>query len=100
MKDEDIDRIIAENCGWMFVRLGVNCLVGDHEEWGELQLVPEYCRCLNAMYDAEKRLLPSQWSMYITCLNSDHHPAGVVHQTARFKAEAYVRALGKWEDKK
>lgn len=99
MNDEDIDRIIAERCGWTWIRLGVNCLVGYHEEWGtQPAVVPQYTADLNAIYEAEKHLLPCEWPQYITCLNSRHELGALVHQTARFKAEAYVRAIMKWKD--
>jgi len=99
MTDENINRIIAERCGWTWIRLGVNCLAGYHEDWGtEPAVVPDYCSDLNAIFDAEKHLRTCEWANYVTCLNSRHELAALVHQTARFKAEAYARAIGKWEE--
>jgi hypothetical protein len=91
MTDEQINRAIAEACdivgksgeiyktpdGW-----SVNC--------------PEFSTDLNAMHDAEKTLTSMQLLDYIAFLFDSTYEATLA--TARQRAEAFLRTLGKWEE--
>jgi hypothetical protein len=55
-----------------------------------------YCTDLNAMHEAEKTLTVEEWSDYVEHLPSRWEEA--IHATARQRAEAFLRTLGKWEE--
>jgi len=60
---------------------------------------PDWCNDLNAMHDAEKFLrdanLLFEYGMHIT---NSHHYEYLLRATARERAEAFLRTLGKWEE--
>jgi hypothetical protein len=105
MTDEQMDAAIARECGWENVYQhpkNPNVWVGKHA--GRLQEVPNYCGDLNAMHDAEKVLAPSNWNRfsekwwnYCKYLRRDDADKAI-HATARQRAEAFLRTLGKWEE--
>lgn len=106
MSDEQINAAIAEACGWENVGRypkSRNVWVGKHAH--RLQEIPDYCGDLNAMADAEKALTKDRNS-YLTelaTLVSTDDLRGQdadwpwVCATARQRAEAFLRTLGKWE---
>jgi len=59
----------------------------------------DYCNDLNAMHEAEKVLSPQETDKYVTtlCLEVQSEPS-LHNATARQRAEAFLRALGKWEE--
>jgi hypothetical protein len=105
MTDQKINVAIAEACGWRprhhcngFYREG-------HDGW--IEQLPSYCSDLNAMHEAEKVLPYEKLGDYLNRLveltgycdtktwtqaNFDLNTA-----TARQRAEAFLRTLGKWE---
>lgn len=103
MTNEKINIAIAEVCGW---RAG-----GKGKEWGEQQTLgvppnssdghwqhmPDYCDDLNAMHEAEKTL---DYSMLCDMEDSVgfHFAIKPFHATARQRAEAFLRTLGRWEE--
>jgi hypothetical protein len=62
---------------------------------------PDWCNDLNAMHEAEKVLrdkeLLFEYGMHIS---NSHHYEYLLRATARERAEAFLRTLGKWEDGK
>jgi hypothetical protein len=63
----------------------------------------DYCRDLNAMHEAEK-VLGKKLSEYgnqlceMTIVSKDDFPECYIwHATARQRAEAFLRTLGKWD---
>lgn len=128
MTNEQINIAIAEACGWRWVTRrqqeglrddvrgyppNVEC-VGLNERY-----VPDYCKDLNAMHEAEKVLNDEQKIAYATCLNALHPIADIlypdqqergwkqklyaesfclIHATSRQRAEAFLRTIGKLED--
>jgi len=52
---------------------------------------PDYCNDLNAMHEVEKTLT-DHWDGF----HFRNHIANNVHATARQRAEAYLRTIGKW----
>lgn len=57
----------------------------------------DFCNDLNAMHKAEKVMNSEQWVAY----GKELSRLGVfpmVHATARQRAEAFLRTLGKWEE--
>ena len=57
---------------------------------------PDWCNDLNAMHEAEKTLTSAQLLDYIAFLFDTCYEATVA--TARQRAEAFLRTLGKWEE--
>lgn len=100
MTDEQINAAIAEAYGWKQKRNtwltpnGIQVFVTD---------VPNYCNDLNAMHEVEKTIFPHYASVYSNKLakvtgaemsdDTDYFCA-----TARQRAEAFLRTLGKWEE--
>jgi hypothetical protein len=98
MTNEQINAAIAEVCGWTeigscdcgFKISGMPPYRSAHKKH-----IPDYCADLNEMHDAEKTIYKHHnlWSAYYY-----HVGAGAqgLHATARKKAEAFLRTLGKW----
>jgi hypothetical protein len=97
MTDEQINQQIAEACGWaVFASTRPSDLLN-------------YCNCLNAMHEAEKGLGKKQVRSYALTLAQilDTSPTVDlvdqflnIHATARQRAEAFLRTLGKWKEDK
>ena len=100
MTNEQINRAIAEACGWsmedgvwVWTADGIDCTY--YELW-------DWANDLNAMHEAEKTLTDIQCVFFRTYLRErlEDHPASlyVWHATSRQRAEAFLRVLGKWEE--
>ena len=95
MTDEQINAAISKACGrrqkpngeW-FPDNGLT--VGS-------QGIPDYCNDLNAMHEAEKTIYKHNnlWTAYYYAIGAGPFS---LHATARKKAEAFLRTLGKWEE--
>ena len=60
--------------------------------------VPDYLNDLNAMHDAEKVLTSQQIAPYVDLLEKMNEKwATPAFATAAQRAEAFLRAIGKWE---
>jgi hypothetical protein len=95
MTDEQINQHIAEACGI--------CHSGEHgplykTDQGWVVDCPNYCTDLNAMHDAEMSLTKDQFDDYVARLFDSCYESTVA--TARQRAEAFLRTLGKWEEAK
>lgn len=106
MTNEQINRAIAEACGWTDF--------SEHPDWGTMAIEPEthrfrtmipsYTTDLNWMHEAEKVL--NSWEDYVSYQSWLGYCGGsVITQlqqcitaTARQRAEAFLRTLGKWEE--
>ena len=93
MTDEQINAAIAEACGWPIL---------DNPPKG---FYPGYCTDLNAMHEAEKALTKEQVREYqcymydMACEISATQGRWMPYSaTARYRAEAFLRTLGKWEE--
>jgi hypothetical protein len=113
MTDKQINAAIAEACGWTDIRnsgvwhnfalWGLPPQVKSLKETSSDYIpvpnfVPNYCADLNAMHEAEKTLTIEQWHDYVDFMPSQWECA--VHATARQRAKAFLRTLGKWEEAK
>jgi hypothetical protein len=91
MKEEEINRAIAEHCGWTPALHGAKYV-----------LPPGFDRLvscvsdLNAMHEAEKHL-PQGGFYYEKCLHRLTNGRGE-RATARQRAEAFLRTIGKWTE--
>lgn len=115
MSDQEINIAIAEVVGWKdleiedFSEYGVPCfiLMGSNNT-GTRLMPPDYCGDLNAMHEAEKTLIFSERKLFRYCLQKvkgSEIEDGVViaidecvHATARQRAEAFLRTIGKWKE--
>jgi hypothetical protein len=112
MTDQEINQAIAEHCGW--VRVKAHRDYGwQTEHWHDPKdecflCLPDYCSDLNAMADAINAL-PSDgtWDRFVEQLKRVcHWDVGsptvqmmlVINATARQRAEAFLRTLGKWHE--
>ena len=92
---------IAEACGWKWEAR----LKGSIKVWNKPPLMvfydselPDYLSDLNAMHEAEKVLTPSQIAPYVdSCEEMNEKWATPAFATAAQRAEAFLRAIGKWE---
>jgi len=102
MTDEQINQRIAEACGWTdFVT---------HPEFGLMGVAPDthglrtgvewYTVDLNAMHEAEESLKGKQFGAYGNALTDIEGSLWGIRATARQRAEAFLRTLGKWEEGK
>jgi hypothetical protein len=111
MTAQQINQAIAEACGWTDVHFSLAAtdefpterrVVGIPPRHCTHDVAPKYCFDLNAMHEAEKMLFPYYATVYSNKLakvtgaemsdDTDYFCA-----TARQRAEAFLRALGKWE---
>ena len=83
---------IAEVCGWSKADAKRGYTLSQFTEQ-----VPDYLNDLNAMHEAEKVLTTfDEWDIYCVYLG-DTQPS-CAKATARQRAEAFLRTLGKWEE--
>jgi fructose-bisphosphate aldolase class 1 len=110
MTNHQINIAIAEECGWTDCEHveALGLCKGKHENvlpqyfFGYSQL-PDYCNDLNAMHDAERTLnlsLAGGYARILTSIawQSEQPVFAPMTATARQRAEAFLRALGKWEE--
>ena len=113
MTDKQINAAIAEACGFVCLhefqvdKDGAKFAFWDYPPtWTGPKKQPwllDFCNDLNAMHEAEKTLAPKNWNNYsenwwIYCnLLRVNDADEAIHATARQRAEAFLRALGKWE---
>jgi hypothetical protein len=98
MTDEQINAAIAEACGWTDVTASHRSGKAPSADYVGSEFLPDYCNDLNAMHEAEKVLrdkeLLFEYGMHIS---NSHHYEYLLRATARQRAEAFLRTLGKWE---
>jgi hypothetical protein len=111
MTNHKINVAIAETCGWTefhtedFTEMGVPCFVQMalpprfiHIE--NSMPLPDYCKDLNAMHEAEMIFTPESkhWMYYALLDDMCGSSFKAIRATARQRAEAFLRTLGKWEE--
>ena len=98
MTDNQIDEAIAKHIGWQ----------SNAPDWSwSGSLPPRYCRDLNAMHEAEKTLervcepapyMVSERLGYAHILKEQAGSDGAIFATARERAEAFLKIIGKWKE--
>ena len=104
MTDKQINAAIARECGWKDVWRcqGVSesaSFVGTSPD-NQFLPVPNYCGDLNAMHEAEK-VLQNQFTPMIEeayWRNLQWVKPHPIYATARQRAEAFLKTIGKWEE--
>ena len=110
MTDEQINIEIAQHLGWRAIAFSYGIgVIGIPPARNECDPVhPKsvmWTADLNAMHEAEKHSLQDIWNVYINKLAkvTDAEDSCDPHffcATARQRAEAFLRTIGKWEDAK
>ena len=107
MTDEQINAAIAEACGWKAVCIdGGSGFYKGFDNGAELRPdLPDYCSDLNAMHEAEKIVTSDcnlTYSSELARITDAHYSddPDFFCATARQRAEAFLRTLGKWEEAK
>ena len=109
MTDRQINNAIADACGFVCLhefqvnQSGPKFAFWDYPPtWTGPKKQPwllDFCNDLNAMHEAEKFLrdanLLFEYGMHIS---NSHHYEYLLRATARERAEAFLRTLGKWEE--
>ena len=85
MNNQQINAAIAEACGWT-----------EHPD-GYYDSIPNYCADLNAMYEAEGTLNEDQLWQMAREIEKNWEDQWYFRATARQRAEAFLKTLGKWE---
>jgi hypothetical protein len=116
MTNEQINAAIAETCGWTEIQEGDpwGTLIGKpnrrtyRDPWHgteDLFEIPDYCNDLNAM---QASVLLSRCNLDLSYLyinnlckacgvNHQYLCVAIIHATARQRAEAFLRTIGKWD---
>jgi hypothetical protein len=102
MTNEQINAAIAEVCGWKPHADGVRYYQGNFSIWKVGKCLPDYCNDLNAMHEAESVLKGlDKWSYVLRLTevtqSQSSDEMSFFCATARQRAEAFLRTLGKWE---
>ena len=97
MTDEQINVAIAEACGRK--RRPDGDWYPDNGSAGT-QAILNYCADLNAMHEAEATLTEDQLWIMARQIERNWEDQWYFRATARQRAEAFLRTLGKWEEAK
>lgn len=102
MTDKKINHAIAQACGIAKAYKHIVLYRTDADGW--TYNCPDYCNDLNAMHEVEKVLndpaMRRAYSSILGCLVKGYICLDATYATARQRAEAFLRALGKWEEGK
>lgn len=98
MTDDQINAAIAEACGWKKPARKTVLNEKGYFVTQHAQSAPNYCNDLNAMHEAENTLVGQQFSAYAFMLNDIEGSLYGIRATARQRAEAFLRTIGKWEE--
>lgn len=97
MIDQEINEAIALACGWIYYD-------GWHHPDGMSEL-PNYCTDLNAMHDVVMDLSGNRDFVQTYCNQlrkvvgvSEWSTFALENATARQRAEAFLRTIGKWKE--
>lgn len=95
MTNEQINLAIAEACNW-----GVKPVVHIDDKGIRVREHPDYCKDLNAMHEAEMIFTPESkhWMYYALLDDMCGSSFKAIRATARHRAEAFLRTVGKWEE--
>ena len=109
MTDQQINNAIADACGFVCLhefqvnQSGPKFAFWDYPQtWTGPKKQPwllDFCTDLNAMHEAEKHLFDARKDTSYGYKLATGECIVIWHSTARQRAEAFLRTLGKWEDK-
>ena len=98
MSDQEINEAIAKACGRQ--RNPDGGWYPDNGLRVGTQAIPDYCTDLNAMHEAEEVLGSEALfeAYYLKLYDVTHSTLWPIRATARQRAEAFLKTLGKWEE--
>ena len=96
MTDEQINLTIARVLGWHSIHTSTTGIKGMKGPLRGFMPLPNYCTDLNAMHEAEDELSGNQYMVYALMLDAVEGSLFGIRATARQRAEAFLRMLGKW----
>lgn len=101
MTDNEINIIIAKKCGWTHFDSDTVQYVARRSD-GKWDCIPNYCGDLNGMHQAIVSVIhkdPHVRRRYLQTLDEiTGDQWNTVDATARQRAEAFVKVIGKWVD--
>jgi hypothetical protein len=106
MTDEQINAAIARVCGWTNVNEAHRSGKAPGADYVGQEFIPDYCNDLNAIHEAENYLGEStnmveytnmlyDMACIVQTMTNRWNPYGL---PARYRAEAFLRTLGKWHE--
>ena len=107
MTDEQINTAIAQACGWrkedgvwMWTANGIDCTCPELWDWAnDLKAMHEAVKTLNIYQQAAFFInLGKAVTHNLPAITASLMDYRFTHATARQRAEAFLRALGKWEE--
>jgi hypothetical protein len=103
MTNEQINIAIAEACGWQFVTYKETFAKPPNGDWQYKDKIPDYCNDLNAMHEAwlslsDKDKFVCDKELMRVLVASKDGPYWMTNSTAKQRAEAFLKAIGKWKD--
>lgn len=106
MTDEQINATIAKEIGWTQVEAMHRSGRAPGATYVGREFIPDYCIDLNAMHQAEEQMDEIDWVFFMTELaglvrlpkQAEVQIKQLVHSTARHRAQALLKTLGKWEE--
>lgn len=111
MTDEQINIAIAEACGWHDLSIVDKTACGLKQKVtslnGRYGPIPDHVNDLNAMHEVEEMLSEDERQNYwielygfaprrVFSTHKDNWQ--MIHPTARQRAEAFLKTIGKWEE--
>ena len=97
MTDKQVNKAIAEACEWKGHPFCTDMAGNPFPGWDE---PPDYCNDLNRMHEAEKTLklgLRNTYDAELGLIAKRDH-CFIWETTARERAEAFLKTIGKWEE--
>lgn len=107
MTNEQINIAIAEACGWKLLETPLDdcgfAAYAKDPNGCPCPSIPDYCKDLNAMREAEIGMTEPMRQTYEqelqrVLLRTYEENSWLVSATARQRAEAFLRTIGKWEE--
>jgi hypothetical protein len=98
MSDDEINAAIAESLGWSLAGTSIRAGRPPGADYVGSEFIPNYCNDLNAMHEAEEFLSGNSWIGYVNTLADIEGTLFGIRATARQRAEAFLRTLGKWKE--
>lgn len=95
--DQEINKTIAEHIQWKPAFVPTDMTGKPFEGYD----IPNYCNSLDAMHEVENILNDQQYENYwnhLVCICVETGYERMNSCTAKMKAEAFLRTIGKWKE--
>lgn len=107
MNHDEINVAVAQWVGWKWDYAKFNEVYWMAPDSSIHKEIPNYCRDLNAIHEAELNLTYDQWRIFLGFLNRERTIPRLMsmdefhacwNATARQRSEALLRTLGLWKE--